>query len=121
MNSGSTSNALRNQKVFRALSYVLLFLMMACIVLTIGNLIENVVPGWHSGLIAGALLFIVMDRLYTYRQLKSLTPLSSEWVIALDAQWIVIVLLIRLLLSYAKGLDSFLRELSLFARGYFEG
>jgi len=118
MNSGSTSNALRNQKVFRALSYVLVFLMMACIVLTIGNLIENVVPGWHSGLIAGALLFLVMDRLYTYRQLKSLTPLSAEWVIALGAQWILIVLVIRFLLSYANGLNAFIADLSLFVRGY---
>src|SRR5215216_5262235 len=118
MNGGPTFNALRNQKVFRALSYVLVFLMMACIVLTIGNLIQKVVPAWHSGLIAGALLFIVMDRLYTYRQWKSLTPLSSEWAIALGAQWILIVLVIRFLLSYANGLNSFIADLSLFARGY---
>jgi len=118
MNSGSTSNLSRNQKLFRVLSYVLVFLMMACVVLTISHLIQNVVPGWHSGLIAGALLFIVMDRLYTYRQLKSLTPLSSEWAIALGAQWVLIVLVIRFLLSYASGLNSFIADLSLFARGY---
>src|SRR5215213_2397 len=118
MNSGSTSNLSRNQKLFRVLSYVLVFLMMACVVLTISHLIQNVVPGWHSGLIAGALLFIVMDRLYTYRQLKSLTPLSSEWAIALGAQWVLIVLVIRFLLSYANGLNAFIADLSLFVRGY---
>jgi len=92
--------------------------MMACIVITIGNLIQNVLPGWHSGIIAGVLLFIVIDRLYTYRQLKSLTPFSSEWAIALGTQWVLILLLIRFLLSYADGLDSFIRDLSLFTRGY---
>ena len=64
------------------------------------------------------MLFIVIDRLYTYRQLKSLNPLSSEWLIALSAQWILIVLLIRFLLSYANGLDSFRADLLLFTRGY---
>lgn len=118
MNPGSTSNAIGNQKVFRFLSYTLVFLMMACVVMTIGNLIQNTLPDWHSGIIAGVTLFIVIDRLYTYRQLKHLTPLSSEWAITLGAQWIIIVLFVRLLLSYANGLDSFIRDLSLFARGY---
>ena len=75
-------------------------------------------PGWHSGIIAGILLFIVIDRLYTYRQLKSLTPLSSEWAIAIGAQWLLIVLVMRFLLSYANGPDAFQTDLSLFARGY---
>lgn len=118
MNQGSASNAMGNAKAFRSFSYTLVFLMMACVAMTTGSLIRGVLPDWHAGIIAGALLFIVIDRLYTYRQLKSLTPLSSEWAIALGTQWIVIALLIRLLLSYASGLDSFIRELSLFARGY---
>jgi hypothetical protein len=118
MNPGSSSKAIGNERMFRPLSYTLVFLMMACVVMTIGNLIHNVLPYWHSGIIAGVLLFIVIDRLYTYRQLKPLTPLSSEWVIALGAQWVLIVLVIRFLLSYANGLDSFITDLSLFARGY---
>jgi hypothetical protein len=36
---------------------------------------------------------------------------------ALGAQWVLIVLLIRFLLSYANGLDSFLEDLSRFTRG----
>lgn len=118
MNQRFTANAARTEKVFRAISYALVFLMMACSVMTIGNLIQNVAPDSRSGIIAGIMLFIVIDRLYTYRQLKSLTPLSSEWTVAVGTQWIVIVLFIRLLLSYANGLDALLTDLSLFARGY---
>jgi Domain of unknown function (DUF4129) len=118
MNPRSISNAIGNAKVFRSISYTLVFLMMACVLMTIGSLIQNALPDWHSGIIAGVTLFILIDRLYTYQQLRSLTPLSSEWVIAHAAQWIVILLFIRFLLSYANGLDSFLADLSLFARGY---
>jgi hypothetical protein len=118
MNSRSISNAIGNAKRFRSISYALVFLMMVCVAMTISILIENALPGWHSGIIASVMLFIVIDRFYTYQQLKSLTLFSSEWMIAYGAQWIVIVLFIRFLLSYASGLDTFLTDLSLFARGY---
>ena len=106
--------------MFRFAGYGLVFLMMACVLMTLGSLIQNLSPNGHAGVIAGVLLFIVIDRLYTYRQLKSLTVLSSEWAIALGTQWVVIALVIRLLLSYANGLDAFLTDLSLFGRGYIE-
>ena len=116
MNSGSTLNAIRNMKVFRSISYLLVFLMMVCAVMTIGNLIQNVLPAWHPAVMAGIVLFIVIDRLYTYQQLKSQRAWSSEWLIALGAQWLVILLLIRFLLSYAKGFAAFRADLSLLAR-----
>jgi hypothetical protein len=120
MNRNSSSNALGNEKMFRFASYALVFLMMACVLMTFASLIQNLLPHWHSGVIAGVLLLIVIDRLYTYQQLKPLTFLSSEWVTAYATQWIVIAVFIRFLLSYANGLDAFRTDLSLFARGYIE-
>jgi hypothetical protein len=81
--------------------------MMLCAVMTVSTLINNVLPGWHTGLLASVMLFIVIDRLYTFRQLKTLPPFSSEWAIAIGMQWVLILLVIRFLLSYANGLDSF--------------
>ena len=118
MNPESPSNVLRNVNVFRFLGYLLVFLMMACAVMSLGMLIQNVLPGWHSGIIAGILSFIVIDRLYTYRGMRSLIPLSSEWAIAILSQWLLILLVMRFLLSYADGLDSLRADLALFARGY---
>jgi hypothetical protein len=62
-------------------------------------------------------LFIVIDRLYTYRQMSSLTFLSSEWIFALGGQWALIVLLSRFLLSYANGLEALRSDLSRLTRG----
>ena len=118
MNSGSGFNVIGNEKKFRYSSYTLVFLMMTCFVLTLSILIHNILPDWHSGIIAGILLFIVIDRLYTYRQLKSLAPWSSEWVIAFGVQWIVILFFSRFLLSYAGGPDALVTDLELLARGY---
>ena len=118
MNPGSASNLQGHEKAFRFFSYTLVFLIMVSVAITLGSIIRAVLPDWHSGIIAGVLLFIVVDRLYTYRQLKSLTTLSSEWAIYIGAQWILILLVIRFLLSYANGLEAFRADLSLFARGY---
>jgi hypothetical protein len=117
MNPELPSGLLRNEKTFRSIGYMLIFLIMACAVMTISMILENL-SSWHPGIIAGVLLFIVIDRLYTYRQLRSLTPFSSAWAIAIGGQWLLIFLLSRLLLSYANGLDSLRADLSLFARGY---
>lgn len=117
MNPRSSLNAIGNARVFRVIGYALVFLMMTCVVMTLGILIRHVAPDGHSGIIAGILLFILIDRLYTYRQLKSLALFSSEWFIALGAQWILILLVSRFLLSYADGLDSFRADLSRWARG----
>ena len=117
MNAVSPSNSMRSEKMFRFISYMLVFLMMACAVMTVGMIMQNI-SSWHSGILAGVLLFIVIDRLYTYRQLRSLALFSSEWAIAVGTQWVLILLIMRLLLSYANGLDSFRADLALFARGY---
>jgi len=116
----SRRNALENQRVFHIISYVLVFLLMGCTILTLSILMDSVFPGWHAAIIAGAAMFVVIDRLYTYRQMKSMTFLSTEGLIAIGTQWIVIMLVIRLLLSYSNGLDSLRNDLSLFAGGYLE-
>jgi hypothetical protein len=114
----SASNIARNEKVFRLISYGLVFLMMACAAMVLGSFVQNAAPGWHSTVIVGVLLFVVADRFYTHQRLNTLTPLSSEWLIAIGAQWVVILVVLRLLLSYADGLDALRRDLSLFARGF---
>lgn len=116
MNHKSALNA-RNTKRFRAISYTLVFLMMSCVVLSLSVLINALLPSWHPEIFAGILLFIVLDRLYTYRQLKSITPWTSEWAISFGVHWIVILFVGRLLLSFANGLASLRADLSLFGRG----
>jgi hypothetical protein len=112
------SNAPANERVFRAASYTLVFLMLSCVILTVNILIHNLLPDWHATNMTGILFLIVLDRLYTYRHLKSLHKWSTEWAIALGAQWIVIAVFSRLLLLYANGAAAFISDLSLIVRGY---
>jgi hypothetical protein len=117
MSAHPQTRATAREKLFRPVSYTLVFLMMACMVLTLSVLVRSLLPGWHAGIMAGILLFIILDRLYIHKQLQSLTPLSSEWVVTLGAQWVVIALVSRFLLSYANGPASLTDDLSHWIRG----
>ncbi|HSB03324.1 MAG TPA: DUF4129 domain-containing protein, partial [Anaerolineales bacterium] len=75
---------------------------------------------WHSEVIAGVMVLVVIDRFYTYPRFKSLDLFSREWAVTFGVQWIVLVLFIRLLLSYASGLAAFVTDMQLFAHGYLE-
>jgi hypothetical protein len=120
MKPASQTNSIENERIFRLLSYALVFLLMGCTILVLNILIVSVFPRWHFAMIAGVALFVVIDRLYTFRQTKKLALLSTEWMVAFGSQWIVILLVVRLLLSYSNGIDSLRNDLSLFASGYLE-
>jgi len=117
MNHSSNFNITGNQKTFRFISYTLVFLMMTCFAMTIGVLIRNAIPGWSSDIIAGIALFIVIDRLYTYKRTKNLIPFKREWAFTFGAQWMVIVVFTKTLLSFANGPDSLMSDISSFTRG----
>lgn len=117
MSAHPHTQAAAREKRFRPISYTLVFLMMACIVLTLSVLVRSLLPDWHAEIMAGILLFILLDRLYVHKQLQSLTPLSSEWVVTLGAQWVVIALVSRFLLSFANGPASLTDDLSHWVRG----
>lgn len=108
----------RNLRIFQGVSYGLVFLMMACVVMTIASLIHNAVPTWSSSVISGILLLIVVDRLLMHARVKDLTSLTSDWAFTVGTQWVVIMVLIRFLLSYAHGANAFASDLSLLSRGY---
>ena len=120
MKPGSRSNAIENERIFQIISYALVFLLMGCTILILSILMDSVFPEWHSAIIAGVALFVVINRLYTHRQMKSMTFMSTEWLIAIGTQWVVILLVVRLLLSFSYGINSLRNDLSLFASGYLE-
>jgi len=117
MNQSSNFNRVENPKAFGFISYMLVFLILACSVMTVGTLIQIEIPTWSSDIIAGITVFIIVDRLYTYKRMKVLIPFRREWTITYAAQWIVIGLFTKILLSFAKGPDALLRDISLFTRG----
>jgi len=120
MNQSSNFNIVENPKAFGIISYTLVFLMMVCFSMTVGILIQNVMPSWSSDIIAGITVLIVIDRLYTYKRMKALIPFSRAWAITLGAQWVVTALFTKTLLSYLNDFGALISDISLFTRGDLE-
>ena len=119
MNENVSSKAAGNEAAFRFVSYALVFLMMACFVMIISVLIGNVMPDWSSEVMAGLTLLVLIERLYTYKRMKSLVPYTREWTITQGAQWAITVVVIKILLSLANGFDAFAKDISAFSGGNF--
>src|ERR1051325_1603733 len=97
-------------RIFQAVSYALVFLMTACMGMIVANLIHNAFPDWSSGVISGIMLLVVVDRLVMHSRVKTLTSFTTDWMLTVGTQWIVMIVLIRVLLSYAHGVDAFAND-----------
>ena len=109
-----------NESVFRTISYILVTLMIVCGVLTFGNLVNRYVNTWSTAATAIVSALIVLDRLYTYQKMKSFPILSGEWLLAVSTQWIVIIVVLKVVLGLVNGLSTFLEEISLWVTNFQE-
>jgi hypothetical protein len=110
MTSFSRSTA-GKPRVLQIISHALVFLMLACIVMTITGLIGNLFPGWAADAMAGIALLVGLDRFFMHARMKNLEPHTLNWFLTLGAQWIVIALFGRLLLSFAHGTELSTKDL----------
>jgi hypothetical protein len=104
-----------NQQVFSVLSTFLISLMMACLSITVMLFIEKVLSGWQAPYLPVICFLIALERLYTYKASKSLILFSRPWFTMQITQWVVILLVLKLIVLLAKGLGSFWMELQLLA------
>jgi hypothetical protein len=102
-----------NEVVFRRVSEALIMLMMTCVALTISALIRHVFPDWNSPLVGALTLFIAFECVLTSPRYRKLTPLTMEWAGNLAAQWIAMLVIVRVAVGLSHGLGAFGEELRL--------
>src|SRR5688572_11094100 len=107
-----------NEGVFRLVSYTLVALMMTCAALTVASLLNRIEPTWQPWYIAGICFLVALDRLYTYRRFRDWMFLSQEWLIRFGTQWIVILVLAKLVVGLSHGLDAFIAEIPLWYQDF---
>ncbi len=107
-----------NETVFRWTSYLLVALMVACSAWTLGSLLSRLMLFWQTWLMAAVCFLVALDSLYISRRLKNLTIFSKEWLITFSTQWIVILMLVKVLTGLSHGVDAFLAEIPLWWKGF---
>ena len=109
-----------NESIFRAIGYVLVILMVTCGVLTFGYLVNRYMSSWPTTAVAIVCALIVLDRLYTYQQMKSFPILSGERMLAAGTQWIVIIIVLKVVSGLIDGFSTFLEEIPLWITDFQE-
>lgn len=102
-----------NQKVFNAVSVVLVTLMMTCISITVTLFGQSVMPGWQASYLPALCTLVALERLTTFKQVKRLTMLSKQWIIFHVTQWVVILIVLKAVLLIAQRPASLWVEIQL--------
>lgn len=103
---------------YRLVGYGLVAAMMACAAMTMAGLVNRFIPAWQPWAMAGLCFLVALDRLYTYRRLREWLFLSREWLVSFGAQWIVILVLTKLVVGLSHGLNAFLAEVLLWQQDF---
>jgi len=102
-----------NQQIYSIVSYLLVSMMMVCVSVTVMLFLEKLLLGWHAPYLPAICFLISLERIYSYKFTKRYVLFSQPWIISIISQWVVILLLIRLVVLVSKGIGSFWLELQL--------
>jgi len=122
MNKGDPyiENSRFNERTHRIISAVLISLMMASAGLTIAQVGHQIAPDWMGGYLAAIGFLIALERFYSHRVLKKLSSFSREWIVLVSTQWVVNFVVIKLIVTLSKGLDTLLAEIPLWQQSFAE-
>ncbi len=109
-----------NEVVFRWVSSLLIAAMMSCAALTMGSIIQRVLPDWNPPVMAVVCFIIALDSLYTRHQLKKQSFLDSSRLAVTGTQIVVIFLLVKVVISLSRGIQSFLTEIPLWSQDFLQ-
>ena len=100
-----------NEFSFRLASNALVALMMTCAAFTLLSLIDRLAPGWQPIYLPALCFAAALERLYTHRRFAGLALFSREWSTAMSGEWLMIILLVKLVTGLSHGPGAFYREI----------
>ena len=87
--------ALRTESVYRQTGYWLVAAMMACASLTASQLILKALPTWPVLTFMLISVLVSLERQYSYHSFTRISLLTSDWLKAFGAQWVLIPFIAR--------------------------
>lgn len=117
---GNPSDYRPNEASFRRVSSLLVAAMIACAVMTVGILINQLLPLWNPWIMSVLCFFIALDSLYTRQRLKNQPILGSSRLVITGSQIVVIFLAVKVAMSLSRGMQSFLSEIPLWGQDFIQ-
>lgn len=102
-----------NDNIARLISYGLVTAMLVCASLTLVNFVIALGIPRHPWYLALLVAITTLERLYTYRRSSRVSLFGKDWLIVNGAQWIILLVLIKLTIGLSTGVSAFLAEIPL--------
>jgi hypothetical protein len=102
-----------NENASRLIGYGLVAAMMTCVAVTLISFAFRLSGTWQPWYLAVLVFITTLERLYTYRPFSKLSLFSSEWLTAYGTEWVVLLVMVKLVISLSHGIQAFLAEIPL--------
>lgn len=103
----------RSQALVTTASYALVCGMLMMATFTIVQAGEALAPGWRTGVWLWLSPVLALEALLSARFLRRYSPLTQEWLAYRLAEWVILLLLLRLGLYLVEGVGALRTDLSL--------
>jgi hypothetical protein len=113
--SDMLNNSLKQRRPFYpiALFYFIISLMMVCFFFIQVQTINRFAPGWNGNYLLGVFFLLTLLSLFSHRLTREYSFLSGEWLLYNVTEWIVILVVLKILLYLVNDPTQFITDLPL--------
>ena len=109
-----------NDRLATLINHLLVSLMLASVVVTITQLVEYLSPGWKGTYLVVAVFIFTLEGMYTRRLMEHEFVFSREWFLFRGTEWIVIIVLLKLVIYAVRGFDRLWADIPLWRQDFLQ-
>jgi hypothetical protein len=95
-----------NEQVASRLSYAVVSLMLVCAMVIAVRFGQALIPAWHGSYLVLLGCLVIWETFYTQRIRKNLIVLSQEWLVFYLAEFVVLLIALKIFQLAAGGIDT---------------
>jgi hypothetical protein len=101
-----------NERLARLAGTVMVAAMMACVMVTIVQLLEVIFPGWNGNMLIVVAFFLALEAMNLQRSRRERSFPDLDWFVFYITEWVVILLILKIVMLAGQGSAAILDELS---------
>lgn len=111
-------NLRKTERLTSLASHIIVVFMMLCMATAILQVGRHILPTWQTALLTPLSFLIALDAIYTCRLLVRTSVMESRWWAVRLSEWVVILLVVRLVPYLANGFKNFPDDIHLWQENF---
>jgi hypothetical protein len=87
-----------NERLARLAGTVMVAAMMACVMVTIVQLLEVIFPGWNGNMLIVVAFFLALEAMNLQRSRRERSFPDLDWFLFYITEWVVILLILKIVM-----------------------